>query len=226
MIKYYNDLIQGSDEWHAARCGLLTASEMKLVVTPTLKAASNDKERTHLFELLAQRISKYVEPKYIGEHMLRGYDDELLAKTKYNEHFGALENCGFVTNDKFGFVIGCSPDGLVGKDGMIQCKSRLQKYQIETISTGLIPDEHLIQMHTELMVTERSWNDYVSYCNGLPMVVLRLHADHKVQEAIATAAAAFEERLAKRWMDYKNALADGNIRWCETERIERTEMYV
>ena len=45
MITYRPDLFQGSAEWHAARCGLLTASEMRLIITPTLKAASNDKDR-------------------------------------------------------------------------------------------------------------------------------------------------------------------------------------
>ena len=34
-VKYHHDIVQGSDEWLAARCGLLTASEMKLIVTPT-----------------------------------------------------------------------------------------------------------------------------------------------------------------------------------------------
>lgn len=34
---YHTNLVQGSDEWLAQRCGLLTASEMKLVITPTLK---------------------------------------------------------------------------------------------------------------------------------------------------------------------------------------------
>lgn len=52
-VTYHPNLIQGSDEWMATRCGMLTASEMKLILTPTLKAASNDKERSHLFELLA-----------------------------------------------------------------------------------------------------------------------------------------------------------------------------
>ena len=37
MIRYFPDLIQGSDEWMAARCGLLTASEMKHILTPTLR---------------------------------------------------------------------------------------------------------------------------------------------------------------------------------------------
>src|SRR3546814_17561163 len=60
-LVYHTDLIQGSEEWLQARCGLLTASEMKLIVTPTLKAANNDETRTHLYELLAQRVTGYVE---------------------------------------------------------------------------------------------------------------------------------------------------------------------
>src|SRR3546814_3923711 len=31
-LVYHTDLIQGSEEWLQARCGLLTASEMKLIV--------------------------------------------------------------------------------------------------------------------------------------------------------------------------------------------------
>jgi hypothetical protein len=84
---YHAELIQGSEEWLQARCGLLTASEMKLIVTPTLKAASNDKERAHLYELLAQRISGYVEPSYISDDMLRGMDDEAEARRIYAESF-------------------------------------------------------------------------------------------------------------------------------------------
>ena len=66
MIKYHDDLIQGSDEWHAARCGLLTASEVKLILTPTLKIANNDKTRAHVYEIAAQRITGYTEPSRKG----------------------------------------------------------------------------------------------------------------------------------------------------------------
>ena len=55
MIRYHYDIEQGTPEWLALRCGILTASEIKLIMTPTLKVASNDKERAHLFELIAQR---------------------------------------------------------------------------------------------------------------------------------------------------------------------------
>ena len=79
-ITYHRDLIQGSDEWLAARCGLLTASEMKLILTPTLKIAANDKTRAHVYEIAAQRITRYVEPTYIGDDMLRGQEDEIIAR--------------------------------------------------------------------------------------------------------------------------------------------------
>ena len=41
--KEYCDLEQGSQAWIDARCGLLTASDLKKLVTPTLKIANNDK---------------------------------------------------------------------------------------------------------------------------------------------------------------------------------------
>ena len=130
-ITVHDDLIQGSEEWHAARCGLLTASEVKLILTPTLKVANNEKTRAHAWELAAQRISDYVEPTYIGDAMLRGHEDEILARALYAEKYGEVRETGFVTNDKFAagdgtrFTIGCSPDGLCGDDGMVEAKSRL-----------------------------------------------------------------------------------------------------
>src|ERR1035437_1788635 len=121
-INYHKEMIQGSEEWGAARCGLLTASETHLIVTPTLKAASNEKERGHLYELLAQRITRYVEPRYVSDDMLRGQDDEVDALELYDKFWARIERVGFMTNDKFGFTIGYSPDALIGEDGQVECK--------------------------------------------------------------------------------------------------------
>ena len=105
-ITYHADVVQGDEAWHAVRCGLLTASEMALIITPTLKAASNEKERSHLYELLAQRITRYVEPRYIGDDMLRGMDDEITARPLYAKKYAPIQEVGFITNDKWGFTIG------------------------------------------------------------------------------------------------------------------------
>lgn len=196
MIKYYRDIEQGSDDWLSVRRGILTASEMRLIMTPTLRPASNDKERAHLFELIGQRITGYTEPHYISDDMLRGNEDEVAARIRYAEHFAPVTECGFVTNDDHGVVIGYSPDGLVGDDGLIECKSRRQKYQIETILADEVPAEYLLQCQTGLLVTGRKWLDFVSYCGGLPMFVKRVWPCQEIQHAIIAAASAFEQRLA------------------------------
>jgi hypothetical protein len=224
-IKYHADLIQGSDPWLAARCGLLTASEMKLIVTPTLKAASNDKERSHMWELLAQRITRYVEPHYVSNDMLRGQDDEVEARILYDKHFSPVQDVGFITNDKWGFTIGYSPDGLVDDDGLIECKSRRQKFQIETLVKKEMPDEFLIQCQTGLLVSERQWLDFVSYSGGLPMLTIRVFPDPKIQEAIVCAACAFEQRLAEAHTGYLAATM-ANPTLIPTERKIIQEMYV
>jgi hypothetical protein len=227
-ITYYPELEQGSDEWLQTRCGLLTGSEMKLIVTPTLKVASNDKERSHLYELLAQRITQYVEPHYVSDDMLRGHENEIEARILYEKHYAAVEQMGFVTNDKWGFTIGFSPDGLVGDDGFIECKSRRQKYQFETIIENVtgqtIPVDYLIQQQTGHAVLERGWCDFLSYSGGIPMPAIRVYPDPKVQNAIIEAAGAFEERLAKKMEQYY-AILRTNARLIPTERKIIQEMY-
>jgi predicted phage-related endonuclease len=228
-ITYHNDLIQGSEEWHSARCGLITASEVKLILTPTLKVANNDKTRAHVWELAAQRITNYVEPTYIGEAMLRGHEDEILARALYSEHFAPVEECGFVTNDKWGFTLGCSPDGLVGSVGMVECKSRIQKYQVQTIvehwRSGAVPDEFVLQVQTGLLVTERQWCDLISYSGGLPMAPMRCEADAEIQDAIIEACTAFEAKIAEAIRDYHAALS-ADKRLIPTERHIEEEMFV
>lgn len=228
-IIYHKEMVQGSEEWAAARCGLLTASEMHLIVTPTLKAASNDKERGHLYELLAQRITRYVEPSYVSDSMLRGMDDEVEALEVYAKHYAKIERVGFVTNDKWGFTIGYSPDCLVGKDGQVECKSRNQKYQIRTlveyVPADLIDPDFVIQVQTGLMVSERDWCDQTSYCGGLPMATVRVFPDEKVQAAILAAAQGFEARLRIAKDKFEAVLAS-KARLISTERKIREEMYV
>jgi hypothetical protein len=160
-IKYHENVEQGSDEWFAMRCGLLTASEMKLIITPKkLDAAKNDKQRAHVSEIAAQRITGYVEPSYISDDMLKGYEGEIEARDLYSKNYEPVKECGFVTNDKWGFTLGYSPDGLVGEDGLLEVKTRRQKYQMDTISSMTMPEDFKIQVQTGLLVTERKWLDF------------------------------------------------------------------
>lgn len=217
-ITIYTDLVQGSAEWIAARCGVLTASEMKHVITPTLKVANNDKTRAHLDELLAQRLTKYVEPAYIGGDMLRGEADELDAVDVYSENYEAVERVGFITNDKWGFVLGYSPDGVVGETGLIEVKSRRQRFQVRTILDDSMPDDFILQVQTGLLVSERQWCDFVSYSAGLPMFTKRVYPDEEVQHAIIEAAKVFHAKLDEEFTRIVERLARKDFSLIPTER--------
>ncbi|OYZ07676.1 MAG: YqaJ-like viral recombinase [Novosphingobium sp. 28-62-57] len=222
---YHGDLLQGSDEWLQARCGLLTASEMKLIITATGKVANNDKTRTHAYELAFQRITGFVEPQYVSDAMLRGQEDEIYARAAYSEHYADVTETGFITNDKWGFTIGYSPDGLVGDDGLIECKSRAGKYQVQTIATDEVPEEYWLQLQTALLVSEREWVDFISYSGGQPVYVKRVYADPALQAAIIAAATAFEARIADVIREYHATLAR-MPKLIPTERREIEEIII
>lgn len=224
-ITVYDEMLQGSPEWYAARCGLLTASEMEKIITPAKLQYSNSKdERTHLYELAAQRVTQYVEPSYIGEHMLRGIEDELDARELYSGKYAPVRQVGFVANNRWGFTLGCSPDGLVGDDGCIETKSRLQKHQFETILKNEMPSDFMLQVQTILLVTERKWCDFNSYCSGMPMATIRVYPDTRVQEAITEAATVFHGKLDAVVQGYGDMLKSPQARLLPTKRRLPKEM--
>jgi hypothetical protein len=167
-ITYHADVFQGSDEWLALRCGVLTASKMKDILTSAFKIADNKTSRDLVLEIAAQRITNYIEPEYITADMIRGQNDEAFFKEEYYYNYGKnLYDIGFITNDKWGFTIGYSPDGLVGTEGLIEGKSRKQKFQLQTIVDGVVPDEFKVQIQTGLLVSERKWFHTVGGCTCL-----------------------------------------------------------
>lgn len=221
-VVIHRDVEQGSIQWLELRRGILTSSEMKLIITPGLAVAKNGEVKKHLYDLLAQRVTGYVEPHFQSYDMERGNFDEEHARAKYSEKYGEVEEVGFITNDKLGFIIGCSPDGLVGDDGQIEAKSRLQKLQMQTliehVAVGSIPADYLIQVQSSLFVTERKWLDFVSYSGGMKMACVRCYPDAKIHEAIGNAAIQFETDLAEKLAIYEELIAS-DARLVDTERL-------
>jgi putative phage-type endonuclease len=206
---YHNDIVQHTDEWLELRRGLLTASEMCRIITPAkLQYVSGEKEKAHLYEILAQRINGFVEPTFQSYDMFRGIEDEAIAKDYYRKRMGQLDDCGFITNDKWGFTLGYSPDGLVGDDGLIECKSRAAKYQVQTIIDAKMPADYMIQVQSGLLISERKWCDFISYSNGMRMLVHRVYPDNVVQEAIVAAASQFNDRLRELMATYNERIKD------------------
>ena len=172
------DLIQGSDEWLAARRGIVTASVVGQLITPkTIKPASNDTSRALTTLLVAERITGWTDPVYVSDDMLRGTMDEPVARDIYARHFAPVTELGFMTRDDWGWSIGYSPDGLVGDDGLIEVKSRRAKKHVATVLADQVPLENMAQIQAGLLVSGRAWCDYISYCGGMPMWIKRVHPD-------------------------------------------------
>jgi hypothetical protein len=152
---------------------LLTASEFDRIITPTLKIADNVKSRARTCGKWPLSASAATSSRNTSAtRCSAGKRTRSGPATLYSKHYAPVEQCGFVTNNKWGFTLGCSPDGLVGDDGMIEVKSRCQKFQVETIVEGKMPDDFLLQVQGELLVTQRKWCDFISYSAGLPMIVI------------------------------------------------------
>ena len=215
------DLIQGTDEWHDQRRGIITASVVgKLITATTIRPASNPESRALTTQLAAERITGWTDPTYMNDDMLRGVEDEPRARDLYGEHYAPVTETGFMVRDDWGFRIGYSPDGLVGDDGLLEVKSRRPKKHLSTILADAVPAENMAQLQCGLLVSGRDWIDYVSYCGGMPMWVKRVEPDEKWFGAIVAAVEAFEAEVARMTADYYNAVAGLPT----TERVIEMEM--
>jgi hypothetical protein len=208
-LTVYNELTQGDEEWFAVRRGIVTASVAGKLVTPTLKVANNDTSRTLTTTLVAERIAGWTEPSYTNGDMLRGILHEPIARDRYAEHNNVtVTQVGFMIEDRWGFQIGASPDGLIGDDGGLEVKCPRAKTHIDTILTDQVPPQYMAQIQTSLLVSGREWWDFVSFCAGLPMWTKRVYVDPQWQAVIVDAVAAFEKAAEALVADYRAAVAD------------------
>jgi hypothetical protein len=215
------ELVQGSDEWHDQRRGIVTASVVgRLLTASTIKPAQNDYARGLTATLVAERITGYTDPTYVSDDMLRGIEDEPRAVEKYAEHYAPVTTVGFMVRDDWGFRIGYSPDGLVADNGLIEVKSRRAKKHVETVLADDVPPENMAQLQCGLLVSGREWIDYVSYCGGLPLWVKRVTPDPRWFAAITAAVEQFESNAARMVAAFTEATADLPA----TERVVELEM--
>lgn len=222
-LTIHHHIDQGTDEWHDMRRGIITASAVGKLITPkTVKPASNPDSRAFTMSLAAERITGWTEPTYINFDMQRGIDDEPIARGLYSEYYAPVVETGFMVEDMWGFQIGYSPDGLVGDDGLIEIKSRRAKTQLATILADEVPLDNMAQLQTGLLVSEREWIDYVSYCGGLPLYVKRVFPQSKWFDAILDTAEQAEADIAEIISVYQLSI----VGLYPTERIVEQEIVI
>lgn len=178
------DCEQGSDEWKLARAGIPTASRFK-----DMLAGGDGKVRSkYMRQLAGEILTREPMETYENHHMIRGRDMEARLLEDYAFTGSVeIERVGFIRNGEKG----CSPDGLVGKNGLVQIKSTMPDLLIEIIEKGEPPTAHYAQCQGELWVTDREWVDLVIGYTGMPSFKKRLARDEMYIRKLADAHEQF-----------------------------------
>ncbi len=162
-----SEIIQGSPEWKALRCGKVTASRVADVVAKT-KTGYSASRANYLAQLIAERLTGSPAETYTNAAMQHGTETEPEARDAYCFYQGiTVEQVAFVPHPKIDQA-GASPDGLVGADGLVEIKCPNTATHLETLLGQAVPAKYADQMQFQMACTGRKWCDFVSYDPRMP----------------------------------------------------------
>lgn len=170
---------QNSDEWMKLRAGKPTASEFGKVVTST--GAPSKSASDYAMTLAAEAFAGGEVESWSGNHHTeRGHELEAEAISAYEfMHDATVERVGFLTNDDE--TMGCSPDGIVGGDGMIEIKCLSAKEHVKALlyyqKHKKAPPKYFQQTQGQMMIAGRQWCDLYFYHPTLPKLAVRQTPD-------------------------------------------------
>lgn len=172
--RVFHDIEQNTDEWMDLRKGKFTASSFKNLFAKKDTATYKKEVYRVAYEIVTGESPEF----YMNDAMERGHELEPFARQEYEmQSFNDVTDGGFVELNKY---VGCSPDGFIGADGIVQIKCPLFNTMIDYIKTQEVPSDYRWQLQGELYVTGRSWCDFFAYHPSLKPVVVRVYPDEKM----------------------------------------------
>lgn len=192
---------QGSQEWLALRAGKVTASK----VSDVMSAITTAGYRNYLADLVVERLTGNKTESFTNAAMQWGVDQEPLARAEYEVKTGNfVDQIAFVEHPTI-VNFGCSPDGLVGDDGLIEIKCPNTATHIDYVMQDKVPTKYIPQIQCQLAVTGRKWCDFISFDprlpDGLQILIVRLDRDDEYIEKL-------EARVVK-FLDEVNSAVNG-----------------
>lgn len=183
---YHYDIIQGTDEWVQLRKARITASVIStFLVNGKFENGFGKGAMTELLRIVEEVLTGETRPNFSTKATDFGNDNEPLNIEHYeNNTFQKVKLVGFVSRGQW---LGCSPDGLVGADGGLECKC-LPKEHITMIDTGTCDTHkyHVNQCQFNLYVTLRKWWDLIYFHPKFPEKsrsrIFRIYPDKKLFE--------------------------------------------
>lgn len=158
---------QGTQAWLEDRLGKVTASRISDLMATT-KTGPSASRVNYLSQLVAERLTGKVQETFTNSAMAWGTETEPLARAMYEVKHGVMvDQVGFVPHPNIEMA-GCSPDGLIDLDGLIEIKCPNTATHIETLLSKKAPSKYILQMQWQMACTGRKWCDFVSFDSRLP----------------------------------------------------------
>ena len=187
-MQIYPEIEQGTEEWRRIRAGIPTASMFSAV----LAKGEGKSRKAYMHKLVGEIMTGDPTESYSNGYMERGQAMEGEARDAYCFIHG-------VTASRIGFIRsgrkGCSPDSLIGSDGMLEIKTQRADVLVDTILKDSFPAEHKAQCQGALWVAEREWIDIAVYWPKMPLFVKRATRDEDYIKALSDAVEKFNEEL-------------------------------
>jgi putative phage-type endonuclease len=157
---------QRSAEWHTARRGKLTASN--------LGAALGQVGYTSRVQALRRALGT---DTFVGNVATdHGTKNEANAILDYQILSGnVVDATGLWIHPDYPWLAG-SPDGFVGSEGMVEVKCPFYRRKNGQRLHSSVPGHYWMQINALLQITGRKWCDYICWCED-GMVIYRVYPD-------------------------------------------------
>jgi hypothetical protein len=162
---------------------------------------------------IQQWIGHYTGQKFTGNmHTKRGNDFEPDAIAALASSIGGdISDVGMcVMGDNRGGVVSCSPDGLIYSGGKLVAGAEVKCPTLSTfygwIAEGVLPSDHILQVHVSMAVCEVDTWHFGAYFRGKPIFHLPVRRD-TFTDRIEKALGEFRDLYAERYGKVSDALA-------------------
>lgn len=174
-------------DWLNVRAGHFTGSDFFVMLK------NGETKRKMILEKATEQILGHPcdKERFLSRDMIRGIELEPVARQKYMEQTQTIvKEVGFIEKDAYA---GCSPDGLVGEDGLIEIKCPRDTIFVEQYVSHQIKLDYFIQIQYNLYITDRQWCDYIAYNENFPFLFIQRY--ERDEETISNIEKALNEGI-------------------------------
>jgi putative phage-type endonuclease len=168
---------QQSEAWHEARCGRVTGTRFKNLVSKD----TTDSYKDLVTNIACEIITNKQEETYSNADMERGIELEPVARKEYEVLFDTeVKTIGFLIPDedhKYHEWIGISPDGLLSDNALLEIKCPKMKTHFEYIERNELPSEYRYQVQGQLFVSGLAYCDFMSFVPNMKPFIIRVYPD-------------------------------------------------